>query len=489
MISFRRTAWFVFAFFLASPSVLHSQSQDPKQAQLESLQKKLDSVLSQVADIQTQMKELQGNAVPSAVVPKATLPTQNPPGASAQLPELNQDHADISNVTATYDIYDEDPISAARVDNEPLDPGYPGFFRLPGTRTFLRIGGFARSDFIYDLKPAGAPDLFVPASIPIPAPANVNNSTISIRPTRLNLDFLVPTDVIGTVRFFIEGDLFGVNATAPRVRHAYAQIDNILIGQTFSTFMDPDSGTDQLDFQGPNARITTRNPQIRYTLKVHPKTTFAIAAERPTSDIAFTVAGFEALPNSPSPDGILQFRREMNDGHVQIAAVFRSISGFLRNGATDSVFGWGFSGGGAQRLFDRDMVVYQIAYGNGIERYINDTAGLGIDAALNSAANPYLKALPVVATYGGYQHFWTSKLRSSLVYGFVQVQNTDFQPGSVFHQSNYSAANLIWNPIGSLNVGAEFLYGWRVNKDGSSGNAPRIMFSARYNFVRTQPMN
>jgi hypothetical protein len=40
------------------------------------------------------------------------------------------------------------------------------------------------------------------------------------------------------------------------------------------------------------------------------------------------------------------------------------------------------------------------------------------------------------------------------------------------------AVNLIWNPYHSLNLGMEFLYGWLVNKDGSSGNAPRIMCSA-----------
>lgn len=249
--------------------------------------------------------------------------------------------------------------------------------------------------------------------------------------------------------------------------------------------MDPDSGTDQLDFQGPNARIAPRNPQIRYTLKLRTGMTFVVAAERPSSDIAFTVAGFAALPNSPSPDGILQLRQEYRGGHVQIAAVFRSISGFLENGATDSVFGWGFNLSGAQRLFGRDSFVYQIAYGDGIERYINDTAGLGIDAALISTQNPSLKALPVVAPYGGYQHFWTPRFRSSIVYGFVQVQNTEFQPGAAFHQSNYSAGNLIWSPIGSLTVGAEFLYGWRVNKDSSTGNAPRILLSARYTFVRS----
>lgn len=101
--------------------------------------------------------------------------------------------------------------------------------------------------------------------------------------------------------------------------------------------------------------------------------------------------------------------------------------------------------------------------------------------------NPHVQALPVVATHGGFQHFCFDKLRSSIVYSFVQVQNTYAQPGTIYHQGNYTAGNLIWNPLGSLTVGAEFLYRWRVNKDGSSGNAPRVQFSAKYNFVRTQP--
>jgi hypothetical protein len=100
--------------------------------------------------------------------------------------------------------------------------------------------------------------------------------------------------------------------------------------------------------------------------------------------------------------------------------------------------------------------------------------------------NAHIEALPVFATYGAFQHFWLPRLRSNVVYGFVQVQNSAGQPASAFHQNNYSAGNLICNPFGSLTVGTEFLYGWRVNKDGSSGNAPRIMFSEKYNFVRTQ---
>jgi len=97
-----------------------------------------------------------------------------------------------------------------------------------------------------------------------------------------------------------------------------------------------------------------------------------------------------------------------------------------------------------------------------------------------------LHALPEIGTYFGYQHYWTSRVRSSAIYGFAQVNNTAYQTTSTFHKSNYMAGNLIWNVFGSLNVGTEFLYGWVVKKDNSTANDPRIMLSAKYdlNFVR-----
>jgi hypothetical protein len=138
---------------------------------------------------------------------------------------------------------------------------------------------------------------------------------------------------------------------------------------------------------------------------------------------------------------------------------------------------------GAQKL-GGDTFVYQGAYGAGMERYVNDTSGLGIDAQPENAANPHLEAVPLTAIYGGYQHYWAKNLRSSAVYGFAQTQNTNLQSGSSFHQSNYSAGNLIWNPFGSLNVGVEMLYGWLVHQDKADANDTRFIFSAKYNFIK-----
>jgi hypothetical protein len=489
-ITTKRLFYFpIFLLLLAVPPAIYGQAAQAASAeQIQALQQKLDALQSQMADVQGELQRLSGGTAPPTHVP-ADLPAAI---AAEQQDETSKAEADLTpktielgNTTMTYRIFSQDPFAAPRINNEPLDPRFPGYFRLPGTSTLLRIGGYAKTDFIYDLKPAGNVDSFIPATIPIPSITGINNSTISVRATRFNLDFLVPTKSGDSYRFFFEMDFFGTNSTTPKLRHAYGQAKNFLVGQTFSNFMDPDAGPDTLDYQGPNGQVSIRNPQFRYTLLVANKTTFSFSAEKPTSDVLFTTPEFNAQPNSPSPDGTLKLRREMERGHVQLSALLRSVAAFLPDGRHESVFGWGFNFAGATHLWEKDTVVYQLAYGNGIERYINDTSGLGIDAAVSSLQNPHIRALPVVGTYGALQHFWSERLRSSAFYSYVQVQNTVAEPGADYHQGNYTGGNLIWNPFGSLTVGGEFLYGWRVNEDKASANAPRIQFSAKYNFVRT----
>jgi len=450
--------------------------QNPEVQSPQELRRQLDELKAQMAEQTRQM-----NALQTRIEGMERAKTEAPPAATAADQPPSVPTKQVSQATTDYQTFALDPEAAPRVDNAPLDPKYPGFFRLPGTQTFLKIGGYFKTDFIYDGKPAGDPERFIPSSFPVGLPG-VNNTTVSIRPTRMNLDFRVPVKTLGDVRFYVEADLFGSNSTTPRLRHAYTQAKNFLIGQTFSNFQDPDAGPDELDFQGPNSQVSIRNPQFRYTFKLAEKTSLSLAVEKASSDIAFKTPEFNALPNSPGPDGTVRLVQETSGGHIQVAALFRAIGAYLPNGKADSVFGWGAMVAGAQKIVGKDTLTYQVAYGDGIGRYINDISGLGIDAAVISSAEPRLRATPVIAPYFGYQHYWASKVRSSAIYGFDQVTNTAYQPGSTYHKSNYTAGNLIWNVFGSLNVGTEFLYGWVKKKDNSSVNAPRIMFSAKYDF-------
>ena len=480
--------WFGLVVLLVSLAG-HAQT-SANGTEVEELRKQLEELRKQMSAIQSKLDAMGPSSVPSSSAPAATGAPQESTVQTGQPipPGPVSDH--VGEQTRNYSTFSEDDLAAARLNNIPLDPKYHGFFFLPGTRTMLKIGGYAKSDFIYDLKPAGNADSFVPATIPIPSPAGVNNANVSIRPTRLTLDFLIPASKFGDVRFYFEGDLFGSNATTPRLRHAYGQANNFLIGQTFTNFMDSDAFPDTLDFQGPNSMANIRNPQFRYGFGLGKGRSFYLSVEKPSSDVSFTTPNFTSAPSAPSPDGALRFRQEFTAGHFQVSSLFRSVAASVGTGTntrTDSVFGWGINVAGSVKTFGKDNLIAEGTYGHGIARYIQDTSGLGIDAAVISEEDPRLRATPEIAAFGAYQHYWSKSVRSSVVYGYVQVENTDFQPGSTYHRSNYSAANLIWNPIGSLNVGAEFLYGWQVFKNGQSGNAPRIQFSAKYNFVNLGP--
>jgi hypothetical protein len=464
-----------------------AQSETSDQS-VQELRKQLDTMRQQMSKMQAQLDVLENSKAPSTTAASSTSPNAQGTG-SGQITEPIQPAVTSEQVgqqTATYTEFSEDTEAAPRYDNVPLDPKYQGFFHLPGTQTILKIGGYFKTDFMEDLKPAGNVDSFIPSSIPIPSVVSVNNANVSIRPTRLNLDFRYPSSKFGEVRFYVEADFFGSSATTPRLRHAYAQVRNFLVGQTFSNFMDPDAFPDTLDFQGPNGMVSIRNPQIRYGFALSPKTTLYVSVEKPSSDVLFKTPQFSDQPNAPGPDGAVRLRQEFESGHFQVAGIFRSIAAFLPDGRTATVFGWGVNASTGVKTFGKDNIILAVAAGHGISRYLQDTSGLGIDAEPASGITPHLEATPAIGVEAAYQHYWIKTLRSSAVYSYAAVDNRDLAAATTYNHATYTGANVIWNPFGSLNVGAEFLYGWAMEQNHESANAPRIQFSVKYSFLKVQ---
>ncbi len=483
---------YIFAMALLMAAILPARALPQSQTSTtdaQELRKLVEDMRAQMGKMQAEIDQLKGTKPESAQAPPAAAPAVPQNGSIESVPtqRVAVTSEQVGSQTAERQEFSEDASAAARWDNLPLDPKYHGFFRLPGTETMLKIGGYFKTDFIYDLKPAGNTDSFIPSSFPVPQPTALNNTTVSIRPTRLSLDFRVPYTAVGDVRFYVEGDFFGTNSTTPRLRHAYAQAKNFLVGQTFSNFMDPDAFPDTLDFQGPNGMVSLRNPQFRYGFALSPSTTFYVSVEKASSDVIFKTPQFSSQPDSPSPDGAIRLRQEFNRGHFQIAGIFRSIAAFLPNGKTDSVFGWGVNTSLGFKTVGKDNLIFAVAAGHGISRYIQDTSGLGIDAEPTSALNPHLEATPAVGIEAAYQHYWLKRLRSSAIYSYAAVNNADLAASTTYNHATYTGTNLIWNPGGSLYLGAEFLYGWSMEQNGLSANAPRIQFSAKYSFVKIDP--
>jgi hypothetical protein len=119
--------------------------------------------------------------------------------------------------------------------------------------------------------------------------------------------------------------------------------------------------------------------------------------------------------------------------------------------------------------------------GKGIARYINDLSSLGgMDAVFDTTTGD-LHALPALGWYVGYEHAWkewagaeTMKLRSTLLWSFVDVDNFDFQPPNAYNKTNRFAVNLVFSPAERVDVGVEVIRGSRQNKDGEKGEATQV---------------
>ena len=69
-----------------------------------------------------------------------------------------------------------------------------------------------------------------------------------------------------------------------------------MLGQTWSTFADPDAEPDGIDFEGLNAIALFRQAQVRYTRPVNEHIDIAAALENPAPDIT-NAKGVSQVPD------------------------------------------------------------------------------------------------------------------------------------------------------------------------------------------------
>lgn len=377
---------------------------------------------------------------------------------------------------------------------------FPGSLQIPGTDAALRIGGQVRWTSIRSLDAIGTDDKFVTSSIPVAGTEDAgkgDRTTYSARPSRFNFDLRTPTGV-GAMRAFIEGDFAGSSNTF-RLRHAYGQWRKITVGQTWSTFSDPEAEPDGIDFEGLNAISLFRQTQLRWTHRFDERLALALAAENPSPEIS-AVDGSAVQGVNQVPDVIARLRWTPGEktfghgrgaalmrgaGHVQLAYLVRQIRGESEPNQTLSTEGTGYHLSGRIRSpwqGEQDRILFATAGGWGIGRYITDLGSLGGQDAVYDPATNTLHALPVVSGYVGYEHWWSKGLRSTATWGTVYVDNLEVQSDDAFHRTDRASFNLSWSPIPRIDVVGEFLWGRRINKDGGRGEARQLQIGTTFRF-------
>lgn len=350
-------------------------------------------------------------------------------------------------------------------------PDFEGGLIVIGEDVALKIGGYVKADFIYDLDPIDSTDSFDTTQIPVGAPPRTN-ARYHARQTRLSFD---TRWVSGqhTVKVFVEGDFFS-DQDRFRLRHAYGEVGQFLVGQTWTTFADVSASPATLDFEGSVSSINRRQAQARWTQSLlHEDLTLALAVED-TRFIIIPPPNITGDSRSPSPDFVARWRLEKDWGKFQLAQLYR-IGGFQEtDGEVATVSAWGTNISGVILLTESSKVYGQLVFGDGIGSY----RGLP-DAAPESASTNRL--LGMFGWMAGITLDWTENLSSNFTYAENELDNASMQLPDDVHRTTYLAANLIWSPITRVQVGIEFLHGLRENVDGGIGEANRAQFAFIFN--------
>jgi hypothetical protein len=451
---------------------------------LNQLKNKLEQLEQMMGDLKQQIAVAEA-AQKTPGQPLVPTTTTQPARSKAPTAQLPVDY--IGSLTRKREVANQNSDSAPRIDNEDIDPALRGFFRLPGTGTLIKLGGFVKTDVFVDTNQAGSYyGGYVPSSFPSSPQPHTVNATVSMRPSRFFTEFRQPihgsTDPNDSVKAYVEYDLLGnYDRTSLRMRQFYAQYKNLLVGQTWSAFGDPDAFPDTLEFEGPPGIMGLRQPMIRYTQPLNKANSIGVSVEKSGTDTPFSTQYGTPVASSTRPDLVGFYRYENAHGHLYFAGVSRSVGGVVPNSEVPNlnnhVDGFGGSLSGVWGTA-RDNVVFQAIIGKGISNYYNDNFGLGTDVGFNAQGK--LVATPTGSGEVGYQHYWTKLIRSTFSYGYLQINSPAGDPGTTYHISHYATGNFIIQPSPSVLFGAEYVYGSLERKDGFKWVAPRIQASVTY---------
>ena len=369
-------------------------------------------------------------------------------------------------------------------------------------KSSIDIYGFVMLDSGYDFKQENRNwfDVLRPTQLPSFKGefAPDGNVFAGVRQSRFGVKSSTPT-AFGDLNTIFEFELFGTGVDAGqttfRLRHAYGELGQFGAGQTWSPFMDIDVFPNSLEYWGPNGMVFFRNVQVRWMPLRSNRGRITLALERPgaSADQGVYADRIElqgVKPRFNFPDFSWQARMIRDWGYLQLAGIVRKIGWVDTNNDALNLgghaIGWGLNLSSNLNLGKNDVAKMEVVYGDGIQNYMNDApVDIGIKNTGNPAAPIKGVALPMLGIVFFLDHNWSERFSSSMGYSMLNIENSNAQNPSDFHQGHYALTNLLYHPIPTVTIGGEFQFGRRVNfSDGFNANDYRMQFSFKYDWSK-----
>jgi hypothetical protein len=340
----------------------------------------------------------------------------------------------------------------------------------------------------------------------------------------------------------------GGDSIVPRLRFAYGTLGGFLAGQAISNFSDADADTESMEFGGAMGSTGGyRTPQVRYTLAGPWGSAWSVSAETPTTSmytpgglissdsnlvasttvtgtpssgiisptcngVPCTGAGTNINPNIGRPIApVLTAASYWSQpwGHVDFAAVLNPLDVNDGHFISHQFVGYGGHVSGDVKPgwfgYEKDDFLFSFVAGEAIGNYISGGWNLAVPLSTNftvatscatpvvgcqngnAASNVLFNTVFGYSANGGYQHWWTPNLRSTIAAGIAH-QDIDAQligptQASQTNKEQWNAfVNLVWNPVAFITTGVEYMYGKRIVVSNGKGQEQVLIGKFRVAF-------
>ena len=350
--------------------------------------------------------------------------------------------------------------------------------RTLGDTEFL-IGGYIQLDAIAARRRQDGDEQDTMIVSATPFAAADSESRLGIRQSQINWLSRTPSRA-GDFWTRVELNLFDDDGEArPVVNQLYAKLgEGLILGKTYSTFMDENALPTTVDYNGPSGVTFVRQWLLRASVPLGKSFRLEAALEESQADLAASGASGEVSSHAERPDLTARLRAEGDWGSMQLSALSRSVT-VSASAAGASVerriAGEGLSFSGSVGVVEDDAVLWQIVSGKGIGRYYNDpltalgVEGAGLDPLRMTGATLY------------YEHKWSERWKSVAGASTLWIDDEGAaRPQGSLRRLNYYSANLIWRVSPVLVFGGEVIYGEASRVSGESASNTRLQLSMRY---------
>ncbi len=353
---------------------------------------------------------------------------------------------------------------------------------------YLGIGGAVKGTIGVDWgAPTDNPNEFITADITPVAPGDGTKFNLSAMQSSLFVNFVAFPESENRLGAFI--GLNFLNNYVPVVQYAYIKYRGIEAGYDYSVFSDNGAMPPTIDYEGPNSSTAIAVPMLSYTYTFGKKKNLdaTIGVELPSPSI--TNAAHTRLVNQAVPNIPIALRYYWNDKNdwVKASAIVRNI--MYRDelsGKNVDVAGWGVSFSGTAEIIPNLRAFWTGVYGHGIASLIQDCSGLNMDLSPVGDKN-HLTTSKSWGAFGGLQYNFTEDVYCSATYSHVRNyskgwENGEFPYADQYKYAQYAVGNIFWNITPIITTGLEYIYGRRVNVDGTQAHDNRMQAMLQVSF-------